>query len=70
MISNSIPNNLWFDIALVGLKEAFSVPFISLRVSEEGKVEKRIKDLGFVSTFLSCVLIFKAHRVYVDHLNI
>lgn len=49
IISNSIINNLCFDIILIILKEAVSVHFIPLSVSEEDKVgKKKIKDLGFV----------------------
>lgn len=49
IISNSIINNLCFDIILIILKEAVSVHFIPLSVSKEDKVgKKKIKDLGFV----------------------
>ena len=49
IISNSITNNLWSDIALTVLKKAISVLFLSLNLSRECKVEKKKKkELGFM----------------------
>ena len=48
IISNSITNHLCFDVALIVLKEAISVHFIPLYLSEEDNIGKKIKDLGFM----------------------